>query len=661
MTVQYLIDSENVGDFWISLLELPADQTELIVFYTRNSPHMSYESLIKLKESDRTVTFIKCYEGTNALDFQLVTELGYRISKNESDRFVIVTNDTGFDAAVKYWRRSKKSVKRITGKECKNLERRRREDLEWRNASDRTRDHVNRAVIGEETETAAASSAVSSADPAEMQDVRPSRPVLRDAETAAEPEAEEADFVEEDFDSIPENEDEDYDPDFEEEEDDTDEAASDEVSSDEMSADNESIYDDSDEETGSEDEYDTHDYSDAEYSDQEPLSQDEADPEQVPEYNDADQGSQDSESSLIGSAQDIQKPDTSYAGAGMDSAFASSVSETEDGEESPGLRNDLNEDLRERFGEDFGEEFREEFKDGPTEEELSAPTPSGSHEKGKTADTAPGQDQDSSDTDDSIPAAGDNSHASEAASTGDLVSSGSVSGTGTDKKKKAGRTKPDESEENPESADSGQETDDQAADSPRKTRSRRSRSRRTKSGSKKAEPVENSSENSSSEEQKSAKTAAKSPDAETSSTENSAAAAEGDNSEASRIPGDEEIARIVACIGPDNLAELHNQLATFYGDQGKDIYLSIKNNTRSIPVLKPDLKQKFEYYCEIIFARSDYTGEYPADISEYLLSVREKLNNLTSLRYALLKHYGKEKGRRFYFLLKPFAKTMYQM
>ncbi|MDO5476592.1 MAG: hypothetical protein Q4F43_05700, partial [Eubacteriales bacterium] len=126
-------------------------------------------------------------------------------------------------------------------------------------------------------------------------------------------------------------------------------------------------------------------------------------------------------------------------------------------------------------------------------------------------------------------------------------------------------------------------------------------------------------------------------------------------------PVDEEIARIVACIGADNLAELHNQLATFYGDQGKDIYLSIKNNTRSLPVLKPDLKQKFTYYCEIIFVRSDYSGEYPADISEFLLSVREKLNNLNSLRYALQKHYGKEKGRRFYFLLKPFAKTMYQM
>ena len=186
MAVQYLIDSENVGDFWIPLLELPGQDTELIVFYTRNSPHMSYESLIKLKESDRTVTFIKCYEGTNALDFQLVTELGYRISKNESDRFVIVTNDTGFDAAVKYWRRSKKSVKRITGKECKNLERRRREDLEWRNTSLRTRDQViSSSADEEEAETTAVSAAVSSTDSAGMQDARPSRPVLRDAETAA--------------------------------------------------------------------------------------------------------------------------------------------------------------------------------------------------------------------------------------------------------------------------------------------------------------------------------------------------------------------------------------------------------------------------------------------------------------------------------------------
>ena len=121
----YLIDSENVGDFWIPLLDLPADAAELIVFYTKNSPHMSYESLIKLKESDRKVTFIKCYEGTNALDFQLCSELGFLIALNKDDDFIIVTNDTGYDAAVKYWRRKEYSVKRIAGKDSRTGSRRR--------------------------------------------------------------------------------------------------------------------------------------------------------------------------------------------------------------------------------------------------------------------------------------------------------------------------------------------------------------------------------------------------------------------------------------------------------------------------------------------------------------------------------------------------------
>ena len=636
MTVQYLIDSENVGDFWISLLELPADQTELIVFYTRNSPHMSYESLIKLKESDRTVTFIKCYEGTNALDFQLVTELGYRISKNESDRFVIVTNDTGFDAAVKYWRRSKKSVKRITGKECKNLERRRREDLEWRNTSLRTRDQViSSSVDEEEAETTAVSAAVSSTDSAGMQDARPSRPVLRDAETAAEPEPEETEFAEETYDDVPENGDPDYDPDIEEEEDDLeeissddissddissdqafsdeissdqassdetslDEDPSDEMSSDEMSPEDESVYEGSGDENGPEGENDTADYNDAEYSDEE------------------------------------------------------AVSETGDREAGQDFRKDLSEDFKKGFLEKhFDEAVPEDVKG----EEGSVPAPSGSFEKADTSNKAL-NDHDSSDSETSTLPAVENTDTAEDSDSGDSASSepgSDAEAAEKENKKKSVAAKQDETEENPESTDSGHETDD-PTDSPHRTRSRRSRSRRTKSGSKKAESIENSPEDSPSEEHKGAKSAAKAPDAGSAPADSaqSTAAEEG-------LPGDEEIARIVACIGPDNLAELHNQLATIYGDQGKDIYLSIKNNTRSIPVLKPDLRQKFEYYCEIIFARSDYTGEYPADISEYLLSVREKLNNLTSLRYALLKHYGKEKGRRFYFLLKPFAKTMYQM
>lgn len=118
MSTKYFIDSENVGDNWVSLLDTVAATDEILVFYTANSPHMNYKNLIALKNSAQSVTFIECCEGSNALDFQLCTELGFRVNGIGDDEFIIVTNDTGYDAVVKYWNKRDISVKRITGKAC---------------------------------------------------------------------------------------------------------------------------------------------------------------------------------------------------------------------------------------------------------------------------------------------------------------------------------------------------------------------------------------------------------------------------------------------------------------------------------------------------------------------------------------------------------------
>lgn len=114
----YFIDSENVGDNWISLLNTVAPDDEILVFYTARSPHMNYKNLILLKQSPKEVTFIECCEGNNALDFQLCTDLGYRVRDLGEAEFIIVSNDTGFDAVVKYWTQRSKCVRRIPGKAC---------------------------------------------------------------------------------------------------------------------------------------------------------------------------------------------------------------------------------------------------------------------------------------------------------------------------------------------------------------------------------------------------------------------------------------------------------------------------------------------------------------------------------------------------------------
>ncbi len=105
MAKTYFIDSENVGDSWIELLELEEDETStFLVFYTSKSPRVDYEHVIALMRINKKPTFIPCFEGNNGLDFQLVSYLGYLLHEETPDEMIIVSKDTGFDAAVKFWK-----------------------------------------------------------------------------------------------------------------------------------------------------------------------------------------------------------------------------------------------------------------------------------------------------------------------------------------------------------------------------------------------------------------------------------------------------------------------------------------------------------------------------------------------------------------------------
>ena len=446
----YLIDSENVGDFWIPLLELPADSAELIVFYTKNSPHMSYDSLIKLKESDRKVTFIKCYEGTNALDFQLCSELGFLIAQNPGDEFIIVTNDTGYDAAVKYWRRKEYSVKRIAGKDSRTGSRRRG--------------------------TTAKSDVASEVSAILHKLVRM-------------PEHEESDLQEEQ----------------------AEEERMETASEDQMTP-----------ETEPEEEYgeepadgDTEDY------------EEEADPlEDYDEEEPEDPAEEFSEEEL-------------------------SEEERSEEEQSEGAQEDLPEE--DNTGE-IGEDSEKELEEEPAEPVEDA----------------------AADDEDVYPSV--------------------ASETFEVRETESGTLKEEEAEIESESSDSSSEEEDTHV----------------------------------------------------------------------LVPDPDELTAIVSCIGMENLAELHNQLIQFYGDDGKDIYLSLKSGNLSIEKKEWDKEEKFLYYCALIFRHSDVPAEELSEeniseFAQFLLGAENKRKNLNSLRYALLKHYGKEKGRRYYFMLKPYVKALNQM
>lgn len=65
-------------------------------------------------ESKAKIEYIKISTGTpNSLDFQLTSILGYKIAKEESDEYVIVSKDKGFDSTVEFWSKKKIAISRV--------------------------------------------------------------------------------------------------------------------------------------------------------------------------------------------------------------------------------------------------------------------------------------------------------------------------------------------------------------------------------------------------------------------------------------------------------------------------------------------------------------------------------------------------------------------
>lgn len=100
----YIIDYENVSvDGMKGLSELTAEDN-LYIFYSEKADRMTFDLYRRLSECRARQEFFRASVGTkNALDFQLVSILGYKVARDEKATFVIVSRDKGFDCVVKLW------------------------------------------------------------------------------------------------------------------------------------------------------------------------------------------------------------------------------------------------------------------------------------------------------------------------------------------------------------------------------------------------------------------------------------------------------------------------------------------------------------------------------------------------------------------------------
>ena len=113
----YLVDTENVNSTWKELLPEITKTDRMILFYTANSPHISYGDLGFILQYPDTFEMMECYTANTGLDFQLVSYLGYLLKTAAKTEYIIVSNDTGYDAVIHFWTDRERKVCRLTSAE----------------------------------------------------------------------------------------------------------------------------------------------------------------------------------------------------------------------------------------------------------------------------------------------------------------------------------------------------------------------------------------------------------------------------------------------------------------------------------------------------------------------------------------------------------------
>ena len=115
MMKHYLVDYENVNSKALRGLDELKRAASVVIFYSDACRNFDLDLLRDLTDSGVMVVASKVELGSkNALDFQLSSYLGWMIGHfNRDDEFAVVSNDTGFDCLVKFWKYQGVRVNRV--------------------------------------------------------------------------------------------------------------------------------------------------------------------------------------------------------------------------------------------------------------------------------------------------------------------------------------------------------------------------------------------------------------------------------------------------------------------------------------------------------------------------------------------------------------------
>lgn len=100
----YLIDFENVHSDGLKGIEKLERSDECYIFYSEHAGVLTFNMHKKITESRAKMYYVEAQVGMkNALDFQLVSYLGYMLREKPEATYCLISNDKAFELVSKFW------------------------------------------------------------------------------------------------------------------------------------------------------------------------------------------------------------------------------------------------------------------------------------------------------------------------------------------------------------------------------------------------------------------------------------------------------------------------------------------------------------------------------------------------------------------------------
>ena len=99
-----LIDFENVHSDGLKGIEQLSKKDKCYIFYSEHAGVLTFNMHKRITESKADIFYVEAQVGMkNALDFQLVSYLGYMIREAPEEDYCIISNDKAFELVGRFW------------------------------------------------------------------------------------------------------------------------------------------------------------------------------------------------------------------------------------------------------------------------------------------------------------------------------------------------------------------------------------------------------------------------------------------------------------------------------------------------------------------------------------------------------------------------------